>query len=199
MSTFIGQLVGFAIIIFIVVKWVVPPVRNLMNNQQDAVRAALEDSKSAAEKLANADQMHAKAVEEAKAAGAKLTEEARADSTRIGEQLREQAGTEAERIKAQGEQQIHLLRQQTIRNLRQHLGLESVAKAEEIVRNHVADPGAQSATVDRFLDQLDDMAPSLGGAGGRRDAESAGRQPRVAGRSGQEVRLRRRGCRRGRH
>lgn len=33
-------------------------------------------------------------------------------------------------------------------------------KAEEIVRNYVADPGAQSQTVDRFLDQLDEMAPS---------------------------------------
>ena len=160
MSTFIGQLVGFAIIVFIVVKWVVPPVRTMMKNQQDAVRAALEESKNAEQKLASADQRHAKAVEEAKAAGEKLTEEARADSARIGEQLREQAGTEAERIKAQGEQQIHLLRQQTIRGLRQHLGLESVQKAEEIVRGYVADPAAQSSTVDRFLDQLDDMAPS---------------------------------------
>ena len=49
MSTFIGQLVGFAIIVFIVVKWVVPPVRTMMKNQQDAVRAALQESKSAAE------------------------------------------------------------------------------------------------------------------------------------------------------
>jgi F-type H+-transporting ATPase subunit delta len=160
MSTFIGQLVGFAIIVFIVVKWVVPPVRTLMKNQQEAVRAALEESKSAADKLANADRMHAKAVEDAKSEGAKLTEEARADSSRIAEQLREQAGTEAERIKAQGEQQIHLLRQQTIRGLRQNLGLESVQKAEEIVRNYVSDADSQSATVDRFLDQLDEMAPS---------------------------------------
>ncbi|AFM18500.1 ATP synthase, F0 subunit b/ATP synthase, F1 delta subunit [Mycolicibacterium chubuense NBB4] len=160
MSTFIGQLVGFAIIVFIVVKWVVPPVRTLMKNQQDAVRAALEESKSAAEKLASADKMHEKAVEDAKAEGARLTEEARHDSTRIAEQLREQAASEAERIKSQGEQQIHLLRQQTIRELRQNLGLESVQKAEEIVRNYVSDPQAQSATVDRFLDHLDEMAPS---------------------------------------
>jgi ATP synthase F1 delta subunit/ATP synthase F0 subunit b len=160
MSTFIGQLVGFAIIVFIIVKWVVPPVRTMMHNQQEAVRAALEESKAAADKLASADQRHAKAVEEAKAAGEKLTEEARHDSTRIAEQLREQAAAEAERIKAQGDQQVSLLRQQTVRNLRQHLGLESVGKAEELVRNYVSDPAAQSSTVDRFLDQLDEMAPS---------------------------------------
>ena len=33
-------------------------------------------------------------------------------------------------------------------------------KADELVRAHVADPAAQSATVDRFLDELDEMAPS---------------------------------------
>jgi len=160
MSTFIGQLVGFAIIVWIVVKWVVPPVRTMMHNQQEAVRVALEESKAASAKLSSADERHAKAVEDAKAAGAKLTEEARTDSTRIAEQLREQAAVEAERIKAQGDQQVQLLRQQTVRNLRQHLGLESVGKAEELVRDYVSDPAAQSSTVDRFLDQLDEMAPS---------------------------------------
>ena len=160
MSTFIGQLVGFALIIFIAVKWVVPPVRTMMHNQQERVRAALAESKAAADQLATADERHKEALEVAKAQAAKVTDEARSDSERIAEQLREQAVIEAERIKAQGEQQIQLLRQQTIRGLRQHLGAESVEKAEEIVRNYVADPAAQSSTVDRFLDDLDEMAPS---------------------------------------
>ncbi|MGB3356960.1 MAG: F0F1 ATP synthase subunit B/delta [Mycobacterium sp.] len=160
MSTLIGNLVGFAIIGFLVWKYVVPLVRKMMHQQQEAVRVALEESKSAEEKLANADQMHAKALEDAKSDGAKVTDEARADSARIVEQLREQAGTDAERIKAQGEQQVQLLRQQTIRGLRQNLGVESVQRAEDLVRNFVADPAAQSSIVDKFLDELDDMAPS---------------------------------------
>jgi len=160
MSTFIGQLVGFALIVFLMVKFVVPPVRTLMKNQQEAVRAALAESKSAADKLTNADQMHAKALEDAKARAAKVTDEARTDSARIAEQLREQALTDAERIKSQGDQQVQLLRQQTIRGLRQHLGVEAVQKAEQIVRDFVSDPAAQSSTVDRILDDLDAMAPS---------------------------------------
>jgi ATP synthase F0 subunit b/ATP synthase F1 delta subunit len=160
MSTFIGQLIGFALIVWLLVKYVVPPIRTMMKNQQDAVRAALEESASAADKLANADQTHTKALEDAKAEATKVTEEARSDSQRIAEQLREQAATDAERIKAQGDQQVTLLRQQTIRQLRQHLGAESVEKAEELVRQYVSDPKSQSATVDRFLDELDAMAPS---------------------------------------
>jgi ATP synthase F1 delta subunit len=157
---FLGNLIGFAVIAFIVWRWVVPPVRSMMKKQQDAVRAALAESAEAAKKLADADAMHAKALEDAAAASKRVTDEARQDSERIAAQLTEQAGIEAERIKAQGAQQVQFMRQQLIRQLRQGLGTESVQKANELVRGHVADPAAQSATVDRFLDELDQMAPS---------------------------------------
>jgi F-type H+-transporting ATPase subunit delta len=160
MSTFIGQLIGFAVIVFILMKWVVPLVRDMMRKQQEAIRTALEESAEAAKKLEDADAMHARAVEDAKAESAKVTEEARQDSERIAAQLQEQAGTDAERIKAQGAQQVQLLRQQVIRQLRAGLGEGSVQKAGELVREHVADPAAQAATVDRFLDDLDGMSSS---------------------------------------
>ncbi|OBB29504.1 F0F1 ATP synthase subunit B/delta [Mycolicibacterium peregrinum] len=160
MSIFIGQLIGFAVIAFIIIKWVVPPVRSLMQKQQEAVRVALAESADAAKKLAEADDMHAKALADAKAESTKVTDEAAQDSERITAQLAEQAGTEAERIKAQGAQQVQLMRQQLIRQLRTGLGSESVAKADALVRAHVADPAAQAATVDRFLAELDQMAPS---------------------------------------
>ncbi|MGV0745620.1 F0F1 ATP synthase subunit B/delta [Mycolicibacterium sp. XJ870] len=160
MSIFIGQLIGFAVIAFIIVKWVVPPVRNLMRKQQDAVRAALAESAEAERKLADADAMHAKALADARAESEKVTDEAKQDSERIAAQLTEQAGLDAERIKVQGVQQIQLMRQQLIRQLRSGLGEEAVAKADALVRAHVADPQAQAATVDRFLAELEQMAPA---------------------------------------
>ena len=160
MSTFIGQLIGFAVIVAILMKWVVPLIKGMMQKQQEAIRIALAESAEAEKKLADADAMHAKAVEDAKAAAAKVTEEAKNDSGRIEAQLHEQAGVEAERIKSQGAQQIQLMRQQAIRQLRSGLGEESVRKADELVRAHVADPQAQAGTVDRFLDELDQMTPS---------------------------------------
>ena len=160
MSTFIGQLIGFAVIVFILWRYVAPPVRRMMTTQQETVRRQLEESATSANKVAQADSQHAKAVEEAKADAARVVEEARADAEKIAEQLRAHADTEVERIKVQGAQQVQLLRQQLIRELRQQLGTESVARAGEIVREHVSDESRQSATVDRFLDELDAMAPS---------------------------------------
>ena len=160
MSTFIGQLVGFAVIAFLVWRYVVPPVRRLMADRQDAVRKQLEDSAAAEKRLLEAKQAHEKALQEAEAEAKRVIEEARADAKSIAEQLRVQADAEVERVKIQGQQHIQLLRAQFVRQLRQDLGSEAVRRAGDLVRDHVSDSDAQAATVDRFLDGLDEMAPS---------------------------------------
>ena len=182
MLTFIGQLIGFAVIVFILWRYVAPPVRTLMQKQQDAVRTALAESEEAKKKLADADAMHAKALEDAKTEAQKITNEAKHDSERLASQLEEQAGVEAERVKAQGAQQVQLMRRQLIRQLRQGLGADAIGKADELVRAHVAEPGARSATVDRFLDELDEMAPSSAGieTGAYIRLRAASRAARVA-------------------
>lgn len=160
MSTFIGQLIGFALIVFLVVRYVVPPVRRMMTNQQETVRKQLEDSAEARKRLDEAQKAHEKAVEQARAEAKQVIEEARTDAERVAQQLRAQADAEVERIKVQGAQQVQLLRAQLVRQLRQDLGGESVRRAGELVREHVSDADAQAATVDRFIDELDAMAPS---------------------------------------
>ncbi|OBH33812.1 F0F1 ATP synthase subunit B/delta [Mycobacterium intracellulare] len=160
MSTFIGQLVGFAAIVFLVVRYVVPPVRRLMAARQATVRQQLKDAAAASDRLTESTTAHSKAVEDAKAESKRVVEEAESDSKRITEQLSAQAGVEAERIKSQGGRQVDLLRTQLSRQLRLELGHEAVRQAGELVRNFVADSAQQSATVDRFLDDLDAMAPA---------------------------------------
>ncbi len=160
MSTFIGQLVGFAAIVFLVVRYVVPPVRRLMTARQETVRQQLKDSAAAADRLTESTTAHSKAVENAKAEAERIVEEAQTDAGRISEQMGAQADVEAERIKSQGARQAELLRTQLTRQLRLELGHEAVRQARELVRNYVADEAQQSSTVDRFLDELEAMAPA---------------------------------------
>lgn len=160
MSTFLGQLGGFALIVFAFWKWILPLVRRLMADRQETVRTQLDESAEAKKRLAEAEGAHAKAIEQAHSEAEVVVEEARADAERITAQLRAQADVEVQRVKVQGEKQIELLRAQLIRQLRSDLGNESVRRAGELVRDHVADETARSATVDRMLDELDAMAPS---------------------------------------
>ncbi|WP_167099290.1 F0F1 ATP synthase subunit B/delta [Mycobacterium sp. DL592] len=180
MSTFIGQLIGFLVIVWIIWRYVVPPVRTMMANQREAVRNQLDESAAAAERLADADKHHAERIAEAKAEAKHIVDEARADSVRIAEQLRAQADVEVERIKVQGGQQVALLRTQLIRQLRSELGAESIRRAGDLVRAHIADPQAQSATIDRFLDELDSMAPAAFTPEVSSDLRSASREAQTA-------------------
>jgi ATP synthase F0 subunit b len=180
MSTFIGQLIGFLLIVAILWRYVVPPVKRMMTNQQDAVRTQIDDSAKAAKRLADSDKHHAARVDEAKTEAKRIVEEARHDAERIVEQLRAQADVEVERIKVQGGQQVQLLRAQLIRQLRQDLGSESVRRAGELVRAYVSDEQAQSATVDRFLDELDSMAPAAFAPESGSDLRSASREAQAA-------------------
>jgi ATP synthase F0 subunit b len=160
MSTFIGSLIGFAVVAWLAWRYAAPPARQMMTAQQEAVRKKLKDSAQAKRRLADAQDAHAKAVEEAKGKAQRVIEQARMDSQRSAEQLRAQADAEAERVKAQGARHVQLLLAQLVRQLRHDVGTESVRRAGELVRDHVSDRQAQSATVDRFLDDLDAMAPS---------------------------------------
>jgi F-type H+-transporting ATPase subunit delta len=180
MSTFLGQLVGFLVILWVLNKYVVPPARKLMAEQKAAVRTQLDDNAAAIQRLAAADQYHAQRVDQGQAEARKIVDEARTDSVRIAEQLRVQADVEAERIKVQGGQQVSLLRTQTIRALRADLGTESVERATELVRAHVSDPSARSATIDRFIDELDSMAPAASAPEVASDLRSASRDAQAA-------------------
>jgi ATP synthase F0 subunit b/ATP synthase F1 delta subunit len=158
MATFLSQLVGFALIAWIVTKYALPPVRRLMAAQRETVQHQLDASAQAAQRLAAADSFHTARIEEARIEAQQIVEEARVDAVHIGEQLRAQSVLDAERIKTRGGEQVSLARSQLIRQLRGDLGGESVRRATDLVRAHVADPQAQSATVDRFLDELEAMS-----------------------------------------
>ena len=181
MGTFIGQLIGFAVIVLIMVKYVVPPVRKMMLERQAAVRAELEESANAAKRLADADVFRAQRVEEGRLEASHIIDEAESDSVRIAEQLRIQGGVEAERIGVQGGQQVLLLRSQLVRELRGELGAEALGRAGEIVKAYVADPVKLSGTVDRFLDELESMTPRvMVSVVGRTDLRPASRDAQAA-------------------
>ena len=158
METFIGQLVGFALIIWLLAKYVAPAVRKLMTKQQDEIREQIAESDKATARLAEAEQSLEKAISDAQAEAARVREDARADAQRISEQLREQADAEVARIKVSGGEQIDLHRRQLVRNLQSDLATAALKQAEKNVSEKLAQPGERAATIDRFIDELERMA-----------------------------------------
>jgi len=158
MGIFIGQLVGFLVVLYILWRFVRPPVKKMMSGQQETIAAQISEHDEAKAQLAEAKEAHAKALEDARAEASAIREEARGDAQAIAEEMKTQADKEVARVTAQGTAQADLTRANLVRNLRTDLGLASVDVAGSLVREHLKDPAAQADSIDRFIDELERMA-----------------------------------------
>ncbi|PYE12645.1 F-type H+-transporting ATPase subunit delta [Williamsia limnetica] len=158
MSIFIGQLVGFGIVVLVFVKYILPVLRKTIAKQQETIAEQEAESERAKAKLAEAKDAHANALEQARAEASRIREEARGDSQAITEQMRVQADKEVKRISEHGKAQVELNRQNLVRQLRGELGIASLDVAAKLVREHLEDPAAKSDSVDRAISELEGMA-----------------------------------------
>src|SRR6478672_8833010 len=86
---FFSQLFGFAVIVFIIVKYVAPPVGRLMAKAQNNIQKQLEENQQAADRLVEAKRAYDNAVTDAQAELEHIREDARADAERIIAKMRE--------------------------------------------------------------------------------------------------------------
>ncbi|MGH3874529.1 MAG: F0F1 ATP synthase subunit B [Pseudonocardiaceae bacterium] len=157
-ATFFVELVIFLIVLAVVWRYVVPPVKRAMTERQEMVRQQIEESQQARTRLAEAQARYSEALAEARVEAAKIREAARADAQVIKDEMRQQAEQEVTRIRQRGEEQLTNQREQVVRELRGELGKLAVTLAGRIVGESVADDSRRAATVDRFLDELQGMS-----------------------------------------
>ena len=162
MDIFLGQLVGFAVVVFVFIRYVMPPLRKAVAAQKETIATQVAESEQAKARLAEAKDAHATALEQARAEASQIREEARGDAQAIAEQMRNQADSEVKRITEHGKAQVALNRQALIRQLRGELGLASLDVAGDLVREHLEDPKAKQDSFDRVLAELEQMAAEGG-------------------------------------
>ncbi|MGH3823221.1 MAG: F0F1 ATP synthase subunit B [Pseudonocardiaceae bacterium] len=157
-ATFFVELVIFLIVLGVLWRYAVPPVKRAMDERQGMVRRQIEESQQASKRLSEAEARYSQALAEARIEAAKIREAARADAQEIKDEMRQQAEQEVARIRERGEEQLATQREAVVRELRGELGTLAVTLAGRIVGESVADDARRAGTVDRFLDELQEMA-----------------------------------------
>ncbi len=154
-GTFFVELFAFAILVFILAKYVIPPINKAMTARQEAIRqqfAELDEAKSDAHE---AEQEFRSQIAEARHEAARIREEAREQGATIIAEMREQAQAEANRIVEHAHTQIEADRKQAVASLRAEVGDLATTLASRIVGEALEDEARQSRVVDRFLADLD--------------------------------------------
>jgi len=153
-------LLTFAILAFVVVKFVFPVIDKAYNDRRNAIEGGMERAEAAQAEAKAALEQYRAQLAEARTEAAQIRDAARAEGQQILEELRTQAQEESARITARGEEQLAASRQQVVNELRGQIGSMAVSLAGRVVGESLEDDARRRGTVDRFLDELDGMSAS---------------------------------------
>jgi F-type H+-transporting ATPase subunit b len=153
-STVIAEVVAFLIVLYVLYRYVLPPLRTMTAKREKEIAQQVEDSRKAKERLEAAEAAYREAVENAQNDAARIRDDARADAQRIADEMREKAEEEVERLRRRGEEQLQNARAQAVRELKRELGGHSTELAAQLVRQELESDQAKKESVDTFIEEL---------------------------------------------
>jgi F-type H+-transporting ATPase subunit b len=148
-------LVGFAVLMFIVVKFVVPMFEKTFAERAEAIEGGIAKAEKAQAEASAALEEYKKQLTDARAEANRIREEARAEGAQILADLKEKAAAESARITAQAHVQIESERQAAVVSLRSEVGTLATTLAGRIVGEALNDDERSARVVDRFLADLE--------------------------------------------
>ena len=154
-GTFFVELIAFVIIVFILAKYVIPPINKAMTDRQNAIRKEFADLEDAQADARKAEADYKSQLADARHDAAKIREEAREQGAAIIADMRKQAQEEAERILRHGRAQLEAERSQAVQSLRTEVGTMATSLAGRIVGESLEDDERQARTVERFITALE--------------------------------------------
>jgi len=148
-------LVGFAVLMFIVVKFVVPMFEKTFAERAEAIEGGIAKAEKAQAEASAALEEYKQQLTDARAEANRIREEARAEGAQILADLKEKAAAESARITAQAHVQIESERQAAVVSLRSEVGTLATTLAGRIVGQALNDDERSARVVDRFLADLE--------------------------------------------
>jgi len=164
-GTFFVELIAFVIILWVLAKYVIPPINKAMTDRQNAIRKEFADLEDAQADARKAEADYKSQLADARHDAARIREEAREQGAAIIADMRKQAQDEAERILRHGRAQLEAERSQAVQSLRTEVGTMATSLAGRIVGESLEDDERQARTVERFITALENESRSQSTAG----------------------------------
>lgn len=175
-ATFIAEFIAFVIIVWLLGKYVIPPINKAMTARQDAIRQQFAELDQAKAEADSAKDDYESQLVEARKEAARIRSDANEQGTAIIAEKRAQAQAEADRIAEHGRSQIEAERQTATASLRADVGSLATALAGKIVGESLEDEARQNRVIERFLAELESHQPvaSADGEAATADLTEAG-------------------------
>ncbi|MBF9129838.1 F0F1 ATP synthase subunit B [Plantactinospora sp. S1510] len=158
--------VAFAILCFMLMKYVFPRMEQTFQARVDAIEGGIKRAEAAQAEANQLLEQYRAQLAEARTDAAKIRDDARADAEGIRSDVLAKAREESDRIIAAGKDQLAAERATIVRELRTEVGTIAVDLASRIVGESLADEARRKGTVERFLADLETVGAGNGSANG---------------------------------
>lgn len=172
-ATFFVELIAFAILVFILAKYVIPPINRAMTARQNQIRKEFSELDKAQADARAAEKDFKEQLATARHDAARLREEAREQGAAIIADMRQQAQEESERILKHARAQLEAERSQAVQSLRNEVGSMATTLAGRIVGESLEDDDRRSRTVERFISALEEESASSEASSGSTSTSAA--------------------------
>lgn len=147
--------VAFALLAFVLMKFVFPKMEETFQARTDAIEGGIKRAEEAQAEANKLLEQYKAQLAEARVEAAGIRDEARAEAIAAKEEILDEARAESERIISAGRESLAASRQQLLTELRGEVGRIAVDLAGRIVGESLADEARRAGTVERFLSELD--------------------------------------------
>lgn len=152
-ATFIGQIIAFAIFIYLTYRYVWPPIVNAMAERSRRIADGLQAADKAEKDLELAKKKVVEQLTTAKKEAAAIVDQANKRAIEIVEEAKAKAQVEIDRMKASAEAEIELSAARAREELRAKVVTLAVAGAEKILESSI-DQNAHNELVNKLAAQL---------------------------------------------
>jgi F-type H+-transporting ATPase subunit b len=151
--TLLGQMISFAILIWVTVKFIWPPVMAAIEERQQKIAEGLAAADNAQKNLAQSQDKANEALKEARVRANEIIEQAHQRANQIIDAAKNDAIAEANRQKALAESEIAAAANRAKEDLRKQVSVLAVSGAEKLLRREI-DASAHKALIDDLAAQL---------------------------------------------
>ncbi len=156
-GTFVVELVVVAVILYLVTKYILPPLNKAMESRQEKIRASLEAADAARAEAAAADDERAAVLADARERAREIVATAQATADQVKAESAGRGQAEYERIVAMAQDEVATARQRAIDEASARIGEVVFELVTKIVGREV-DQAAHQDLVREAVAALNDQA-----------------------------------------
>jgi len=144
---------AFVVLLGLMWKFALPPVRKMLKDREDKIRGDLERAEEAKVEAEGLLEEHRRQVAQARSEAAAIIEAARQEAEGVRQTLIAKAEADATELRARAAEDVKLATDRALGELRRNVADLSIELAEKVVERNL-DRATQEALIESFINQI---------------------------------------------